>query len=34
VVEELPSGTVYAWGADAERYQPRSRSVIFIFRRA
>jgi len=34
VVEELPGGTVYAWGADAERYQPRSRSVIFIFRRA
>jgi len=34
VIDELPGGTVYTWGPDAERYQPKSRSVIFVFRRA
>lgn len=33
IIDEVPSGTVYAWGADAARYQPRSRGVIMVFRK-
>jgi 4-amino-4-deoxy-L-arabinose transferase-like glycosyltransferase len=33
VVDEVPGGTVYVWGADAERYQPKSSGVVFLFRR-
>jgi len=33
IAEILPSGTQYAWGEDARRYQPKTRSLVMVFRR-
>ncbi len=33
IVDELPDGTVYVWGADALRYRPRTASIVFLLRR-
>jgi Dolichyl-phosphate-mannose-protein mannosyltransferase len=33
IADETPGGTTYVWGADAQRYQPRTQNVVMIFKR-
>ncbi len=33
VVDIAPEGTTYVWGAEAQRYRPRTKNVIMVYRR-